>query len=292
MVGSGSASPELVARTQRNLVAFHWRCLQEGPNPRRNDWLGATALGSDLPTAFTNTLFVDAPITDPARLLRAARDFYRRSPAWRLSAATPLRETWTAAASAAGMRVGEVVPRMILSPVPPPPKAPAGLTIRAASNVRERRDFCAAAGRGFRIPVWFLRLAFLHRRVAPDSADPALRLFVGYVDGAPVASSAAVTTDGVTGVFFVATVPESRRRGFGEALTWAAIDDGRQMGADAAWLQSTAMGRPMYERMGFRWVHDDYDWVSPAAGFAQVRTIFRLLGLALAPSGARSEDRS
>lgn len=46
----------------------------------------------------------------------------------------------------------------------------------------------------------------------------------------------------------VATVPEARRRGFGEALTWQAAL--AEPGLPAMLLSSDP-GRPVYERMGF-----------------------------------------
>jgi ribosomal protein S18 acetylase RimI-like enzyme len=291
MAASGAVSEELLARTQRNLVEFHWRTLQEGPGPRRVEWAGAVGLGSDLPTEVTNTLFVLAPITDPDGLLREARAFFRPSPTWRVTAPGPLHETWASAANVAGLRAGETVPRMVLAPIPRTPPLPVGLTVRRVETARELRDFCRAAGRGFRIPEWYLRIAFTRGRSGHFTADRALRLFVGYLEGAPVATSAAVTSDRVTGIFFVATVPRARRRGLGAALTWAAIDDGRRLGAEAAWLQSSIVGRSMYERIGFRRVHDDYDWVSSASGWGKARTLFRLLGLALAPPPPWPEHR-
>jgi predicted acetyltransferase len=74
------------------------------------------------------------------------------------------------------------------------------------------------------------------------------------VDGEPVASSTLVYGGRVAGVHNVATLPEARRRGFGEALTWHAMARGASFGCDMAALQASQMGRPVYERMGFRLV--------------------------------------
>ena len=54
--------------------------------------------------------------------------------------------------------------------------------------------------------------------------------------------------EGITNVTIVATGPEARRRGYGEALTWRATlaDPGLP-----ALLISTEDGRPVYERMGY-----------------------------------------
>jgi predicted acetyltransferase len=58
-------------------------------------------------------------------------------------------------------------------------------------------------------------------------------------------------THGVAGIAWVGTIPECRNRGFGEAVTWAAVREGLRRGACFANLQASPMGRPIYERMGF-----------------------------------------
>ena len=54
------------------------------------------------------------------------------------------------------------------------------------------------------------------------------------------------------GVYGVGTRPEFRRRGVGTALSWAAVNAGREWGCDTVVLQATAAGLPVHERMGFR----------------------------------------
>lgn len=77
-------------------------------------------------------------------------------------------------------------------------------------------------------------------------------VYVGYLDGEPVASGFGWRTGRTIGVYNIATIPAARRRGFGEAMTARVIADGEAAGCDVAALQASAMGRPIYERMGFR----------------------------------------
>lgn len=80
------------------------------------------------------------------------------------------------------------------------------------------------------------------------SANPRAKRWVGWVDGRPVCASAAWIEYGVNNVTAVATLPDARRRGYGEALTWrAALADP----ALPAMLFSSDDGRPVYDRMGF-----------------------------------------
>jgi GNAT superfamily N-acetyltransferase len=78
--------------------------------------------------------------------------------------------------------------------------------------------------------------------------DPRRRLWVGYVDGRPVAASSAWVEVGINNVTLVATLPDARRHGYGEALTWSATLADPTL---PAMLFSSDEGRPVYERMGY-----------------------------------------
>lgn len=97
--------------------------------------------------------------------------------------------------------------------------------------------------------------------IAPSAAgDPDLRFWVGLAAGEPVATAWSVVSDGYVGVYAVGTVPAARRRGYGEVMTAAAL------GARAdlpALLQASAMGQPIYQRMGFTEVATVERWRRP-----------------------------
>jgi hypothetical protein len=78
--------------------------------------------------------------------------------------------------------------------------------------------------------------------------EPHYGAWVGFVEDRPVAASSAWADHGVVHVTLVATVPEQRRKGYGEALTWVAS---RLDPSLPAMLLSSDDGRPVYERMGY-----------------------------------------
>jgi ribosomal protein S18 acetylase RimI-like enzyme len=82
---------------------------------------------------------------------------------------------------------------------------------------------------------------------------PTFTVFVGYLAGEPVATSMLATTRsvGLAGVYSVATRPAHRGRGFGTALTAAALAAAAEQGYDSAVLEPSPSGAPMYRRMGF-----------------------------------------
>jgi GNAT superfamily N-acetyltransferase len=93
----------------------------------------------------------------------------------------------------------------------------------------------------------------------PDAA-----VYVGYADGEPVTSGLGVRTGTTIGVYSIATIASARRRGYGAAMTARIVDDGAADGCDVAILQASEMGRPTYERLGFRTVVEYSGYVDPA----------------------------
>jgi GNAT superfamily N-acetyltransferase len=88
-------------------------------------------------------------------------------------------------------------------------------------------------------------------RVA-DEPQPRLRLFGGWLDDDLVASSGLFTGSGVAGIYAVATDEAHRGRGFGRALTVAAMRVGRDLGLETSVLLASDLGEPVYRRLGFR----------------------------------------
>ena len=89
----------------------------------------------------------------------------------------------------------------------------------------------------------------------PDLLDrPECVVYVGYADGAPVVSGLGWRSGRTIGIYSIATIPSARRRGYAAAMTARAVADGVVAGCDVAALQASEMGRPIYERLGFRTV--------------------------------------
>jgi len=78
--------------------------------------------------------------------------------------------------------------------------------------------------------------------------------FLARVDGEPVATFMLVLTDDVAGVYAMSTVPAHCKTGYGEAVSRTAVGEGRARGATVSILQTSAMGGPVYERMGFEMI--------------------------------------
>lgn len=127
--------------------------------------------------------------------------------------------------------------------------APPELEVRSIGP-SEIGDFQAVARDGFEMPDSLVTAVFRSDMLEMEW----LRAVVGYVGGRPVACAASYLTDDVIGIYTVATVPAARGRGYGTAVTEAAMDGTR---ARLAVLQASEMGQPVYERMGYRVVHHE-----------------------------------
>ena len=101
----------------------------------------------------------------------------------------------------------------------------------------------------------------------PDLLDrPECVVYVGYADGDVVSSGLGWRTGRTVGVYSIATIESARRRGYGAAMTARAVADGVVAGCDVAALQASEMGRPIYERLGFRTVVRYAAYVDPVLG--------------------------
>jgi GNAT superfamily N-acetyltransferase len=82
--------------------------------------------------------------------------------------------------------------------------------------------------------------------------DPRGRLYFARVDGAPAAGVGTLAVDGTCEIVFVATIPAARGRGLSSELMRTALRDARAEGCDATTLEATALGEPVYTRLGYR----------------------------------------
>ena len=132
---------------------------------------------------------------------------------------------------------------MVLDPLPAECAPPPGLAIREVRT----EDEIARYG-SIDAPAWHIVTMGIARTV---SEFPDFTMLLGTLDGQDVATSMAVVTGDLVGVYNVQVRPDFRRRGLGRAMTDAVLAVGRRAGCAAATLQSTAMGLSVYEQMGF-----------------------------------------
>lgn len=95
----------------------------------------------------------------------------------------------------------------------------------------------------------------------PDDV-PGLSAWVMVHDDLAVAGAWSFLHGSDCGMYAVGTVPEWRRRGFARSLMEHVLADAQGRGARTATLQSTRMGQPLYESLGFEAVGRYEEWIS------------------------------
>jgi GNAT superfamily N-acetyltransferase len=132
------------------------------------------------------------------------------------------------------------------------PETIVDFAIERVRNAQTQRLWAQIAGAGTEFPAAATEKM---ARLEPTLTDPqyqAQHRYIGFLHGAPVAASALVLDSGVAGIYAVATIPEARRKGIGRAMTAAPLLEARQLGYRVGMLQASAMGYPVYWKMGFR----------------------------------------
>jgi GNAT superfamily N-acetyltransferase len=212
-----------------------------------------------LPVRSLNWAFLKPPYADLAATAAAARAYFaaRKLP-YQLSYRDP---EGAPAKALAGTAPGpEPTPGLVL-PLPAEiPPVPEGLKVEPVATPAQLARFREAAFTGFGYPPQIAH-RFMHDALL---AQPHVRLFSGLMEGEVVATSLLVATGRVAGIYWVATLEPARRRGFGAALTWAAVAAGQQARCEIASLQASTLGRPVYEKMGFAHVLE-YEHLVPEA---------------------------
>jgi GNAT superfamily N-acetyltransferase len=203
------------------------------------------------PVADFNLALVSDPEADLEAALDAAEAFFgAKQHPWRVS----FRAEHVAACEPGllerGFTAVDPVPGMQLAPLPERVPVRSDITFEPVSNAATLKDFQQTAFLGFGLPAQAAHLFLTEQLVGL----PSFRALVGYVAGEPVCTSAVHETAGVAGIYWVATVEAHRKKGLGEAATWAAVAEGRRRGHTLTSLQASVMGKPVYARMGF--AHD------------------------------------
>lgn len=234
-----------------NYVHSLARIAELGPDAaseRVGPWLCIDAGVGESP--FNVAVLRESP-RDLTLALRQAEDWYAaRGINIRLDLRVDDDAKMLAAAAMAGYRTWWVEPALLLEPLPASWPVVAGLD---ASTVSTPAEVAAYAGLD---AEEYSDTAFQEGMARTAIELSGCDLLVGWLAGKPAARSMAVTTGELVGVHNVYVPPSLRGRGLGAAITAVAIDAGRRRGATAACLEATPLGRPVYERMGFKKVTD------------------------------------
>lgn len=141
-------------------------------------------------------------------------------------------------------------------------QTPAGFVIEEITDEAGMYDFKRVFVDTYQIPDWAGQ-GWVDATLAVGIGKTPWRVYVGYLDGAPVATNMLFNGGGVASVYAVAALPAARGKGIGAAITLEPLLSAREMGYRHGVLFSTEMGVRVYERIGFKltpWRINRYLW--------------------------------
>ncbi len=235
-----------------------WASAVDGGDVREHDGLLLATTGA--PQEWWNIGFVTRRLERPEERIDEAIAYFdgRRQP-FIMRVPDGLDDGSERAAEARGLGYTDTLHGMALAPIPEVTSPQNAVDIRTVADARTVEEHVGLVAQSFGMG------RELVRRLMPAKIIEHERwqCYVGYVSGEPAAASALLVTGTAAGVYWVATAEKFRRRGLGEAMTWHAIRKGAKAGCRLAVLQPSDMGRPIYERMGFRVVSGYKTFVRP-----------------------------
>lgn len=79
-----------------------------------------------------------------------------------------------------------------------------------------------------------------------------LEIYVAYIGNEPVTSGILVSHANVVGIYYVATIPQQRKQGFGGSMMIHLLRRAKEKGYSIAVLQASGQGKAIYEKLGFK----------------------------------------
>ncbi len=239
-----------LAEATREMVRWH----RDHRIEERDDLL-LVAGADSFPVGYSNAAMVlgSSACADPEGVVASADEFFGRlGRAYTVWIRDPLDANLDAYLVESGLSSLSNTPGMVLESPSPERPLDAGLRVEQvhdADAVSALAVVEAAAYATLGMPTENTERVFSmpERLVNPHTIS-----VVGYVESRPVAAAIAILSNGIAGLYWVATRPEARGRGLGEACTRLAGNRAFELGARCVVLQASEQGEPIYRRMGYR----------------------------------------
>lgn len=139
---------------------------------------------------------------------------------------------------------------------------PSELAIERVRNAEVLSKFVEVLRVGFEMPHFTGPALFEEFNAVGLTDESPWRNYVGRLDGEVVTTASLAIVVGIAGIYNVVTLPKARRRGFGSAMTLAALHEARELGYRIGILQSSAEALGVYRRLGFEQYSTYYIYVA------------------------------
>lgn len=240
---------ELRQIAHRSLVLAPMPMFRYRPGTRHVIQEGIALRAQDLPGPGFNFAGVLGAAPPPDLVFDLAAEFFRDRPTeYGILVEAETGHPMETALRARGWQIAEDEAALVLPSIPRAEPWPASLEIQRMTDADGLGILNDTLARGFGTPP------DMAAKFAPSiecARDPDVAFLLARHEGRPVAGAVMAVVEEVATIHGVATVPEFRRRGFGRAVTWAAVQAGAARGCKSAALRASDISYEMYRKMGF-----------------------------------------
>jgi hypothetical protein len=217
---------------------------------------------TDFPVAYNAVARLD-PEIPPGDVLALADAFFApkgRGYTVMASAHRDVDEDLAIAAKAAGyLRVTDSPEMVVRAPVEPRDPPP-GTELRWVDDDAGVRDFFAVGAAAYTSLGLPAHVATEALRAPGRFREPNIHAVVASQAGEPVAAAMTLLSNGIAGVYWVATLESVRGQGLADLVTRAVTNRGFELGAPVNTLQASPMGEAIYRRMGYEELYRTYGY--------------------------------
>lgn len=140
------------------------------------------------------------------------------------------------------------VAAMIIRKPLPETEAISSLEISHVNNKKDLEDFALVTEKAFDLSPDLSKLAISPASNFKNSKTIA---FLIREKNKPLASGMTILEDDVAGIYYIGVLTEARGRGLGKLITSITTNAGFSLGARAVVLQASALGEPIYQKLGY-----------------------------------------
>jgi GNAT superfamily N-acetyltransferase len=227
----------------RSSMPPFWTALAESTGGRvwQKDGVTAAIVPASPKRSFFNSVLYDDPERVPAMIDELAEIYEQAGvEAWTVWARAADTEL-TPALEAAGHRL-DATPRAMAMPIgdlrAPEPDPELEISEEADYELVSSLNEVAYGFAPGEFPVM-------------QGEIPALRTYLGSIEGATVGCAGAFTHGSDCEIVYVAVLPEGRGRGISSRLMARALADASEQGLETTTLQATKLGFPIYVKLGY-----------------------------------------
>ncbi|MEJ2759119.1 MAG: hypothetical protein P8046_11615 [Anaerolineales bacterium] len=249
-------APDLIAAMDGNMAAY-WSAYGRGPGGIQHHSANMLWQYTSMPVPVFNGVHFarieEADVPSVIQALQAQIDRHSVGALWWISPNSQPKQLGKLLL-AHGLKFSGETPAMAveLREVAGGHKTPENFTLLKVEDRKMQAQWGRTAAFGFGFSEREAAAMAALEEAMDDETIQSQPRYLGYLDDQPVATSALVYSSGLAGIYAVTTLSEARGKGIGRWMTVYPLLQARQRGYRIGILQASAMGYPIYRKIGFK----------------------------------------